>query len=350
MKTLLLVGGGTLGSVNPLVATAAALQASVPDVRCTFWGERNERDQKVVEEAGIPYHTIPAGKLRKYFSVRNLTDVPVIAWAAVVSWRKLRVLRPDVVVTAGSYVAVPVAWAARCLGIPVVLYQQDVTLGLANRLIAPWARIRCAAADAQARLLPQPVQVVGYALRPDLRAGNAARAAAAYGLDVAQPTILVIGGSSGALELNRRFVAALPHLQPNIQVIHITGEGKELAVVRRGYVPVRFTNRALPDLYALATLVVSRAGSNVLAELIALGKPALIVPLPNTHQVQNAATLEELGALVRDEHSLTPESLAALLNSTVTNPARLAALRAATAGAWDTDGASEIAALIAKVL
>jgi UDP-N-acetylglucosamine--N-acetylmuramyl-(pentapeptide) pyrophosphoryl-undecaprenol N-acetylglucosamine transferase len=350
MKTLLLVGGGTLGSVNPLLATAAELKHLQNPVRIVFWGERNARDRSVVEAAGVPFVSIPAGKFRRYFSLRNIVDVPIILWATVVAWRKLRVLQPAMVITAGSYVAVPVVWAARRLRIPVLLYQQDATLGLANRLIAKHANIRCAVADAQAHLLPQPVAVVGYALRPDLRAGVAARAAAKYGLDTQKPTILVIGGSSGALALNRRFIAALPHLQQGIQVIHITGEGKSTPVVRNGYVPVSFTNQELPDLYALATFVVSRAGSNVLAELIALGKPALIVPLPNTHQVQNAAVLEERGALVSAEGDLSPQHFAHLLNETVTNPERLVALRSATADTWDTDGAAQLAALITKNL
>ncbi|MEK7518433.1 MAG: glycosyltransferase, partial [Patescibacteria group bacterium] len=273
MRTILLVGGGTLGSVNPLLATAAALKKVSPDIRCIFWGERNDRDKKVVEEAGIPFSVIPAGKFRRYFSIRNIIDAPVIAWATIVAWRKLRTLKPAMVVTAGSYVVVPVMWAARWLQIPVLLYQQDVTLGLANKLIAKHASIRCAVAEAQALLLPQPVAVVGYALRPDLRTGDAARAATTYGLRQGKPTILVIGGSSGALELNRRLISALPFLQPDIQVIHITGEGKAVPTVRKNYVPISFTNRELPDLYALASFVVSRAGSNVLAELIALGKP-----------------------------------------------------------------------------
>jgi UDP-N-acetylglucosamine--N-acetylmuramyl-(pentapeptide) pyrophosphoryl-undecaprenol N-acetylglucosamine transferase len=350
MKTILLVGGGTLGSVNPLLATAAELKKASSDIQCAFWGEQNKRDQSVVEEAGIPFSTIPAGKFRRYLSLRNIIDVPVIAWSTIVACRKLRKLKPAMVVTAGSYVAVPVVWAARRLHIPVLLYQQDVTLGLANKLIAKHAKFRCAVADLPARLLPQPVDVVGYALRVDLRTGNASKAATKYKLDEKKSTILVIGGSSGALELNRRFVAALPFLQPDIQVIHITGEGKEIPIARPGYVPVSFTNRELPDLYALATFVVSRAGSNVLAELIALGKPALIVPLPNTHQVQNAAALEERGALVRAEQDLTPQAFAELLNSIVKNPERLAVLKSAMAQIWDTDGAKKLAALILKNL
>jgi len=350
MKTILLVGGGTLGSVNPLLATAAALKVSNSNLKCVFWGEQNERDQKVVEEADIQFYTIPAGKLRRYFSLKNIFDVPVITWATFVAWRKLRTLQPLMVVTAGSYVAVPVVWAARWLHIPVLLYQQDTTLGLANKLIAPLSTIRCATSDAQARLLPEPVNIVGYALRQDLRFGDANRAAANYGLKKDLPTILVIGGSSGALELNRRFIDALPYLRPDIQVIHITGEGKSIATKRTGYVLVSFTNRELPDLYALATFVVSRAGSNVLAELIALGKPALIVPLPNTHQVQNAAVLEESGALVRAEQDLNPQAFGELLNNYVTNPERLAKLRSATAHLWETQGAEKLAALIAKNL
>ncbi len=350
MKKLLLVGGGTLGSVNPLLAIAAAIHHTDANVQCVFWGERNERDRKVVTEAGLPFEEIRAGKFRRYFSLRNIYDVPVIVWATTVAWRKLKVLQPAMVVTAGSYVAVPVTWAAKLLRIPVLLYQQDAVLGLANALIARHATVRCAVAEAQARLLPAPVKIVGYALRPDLHTGNAARAAARYSLDSQKATIVVIGGSSCALELNRRFIAALPYLQPELQVVHITGEGKQLPRSRQGYVQVGFTNRELPDLYALATFVVSRAGSNVLAELMSLGKPMLIVPLPNTHQVQNAAVLEENGALVRSQQDLTPRVFADLLNSVVTDPARLATLRTATAHTWDTNGAAQIASLILQSL
>lgn len=350
MKTLLLVGGGTLGSVNPLVATAVALKQLVPNLRVEFWGEQNPRDKDVVTAAGVPFTAIPAGKFRRYFSLRNIIDIPVVLFATLVAWRKLRALQPAMVVTAGSYVAVPVAWAAHFLRIPILLYQQDVTLGLANALIAKHATYRCASGEQQARLLPSPVRVVGYALRPDLHQGNATRAAERYSLDAQRPTVLVIGGSSGARELNRRFIATLPLLQSQVQVVHITGEGKEQDVRRSGYVSVSFTNRELPDLYALATLVVSRAGSNVLAELVALGKPVLIVPLPGTHQEQNAAALAEHGAAVRQERDLTPEAFAAFLNATVSDGKQLGTLRAAVANVWDTDGAAHLAALISQNL
>ncbi len=346
MSTFLLVGGGTLGSVNPLLAFAAALREQHPHVRCVFWGPRSSRDRRVVEESGLPYRSLPAGKLRRYFSLRTLVDIPVIAWAVVVAWVRLRAERPNLVVTAGSYVAVPVAWAAALHRIPVLLYQQDATLGFANRLILRVARVRAATAEGPAHLLPAPVTTVGFALRPDLRAGDAQRAARAYHLDPRRCTVLVIGGSSGARELNERFVAALPHLDPAVQAVHVTGSGKEGTVSRPGYVQIPFTNAGLPDLYALATLVVSRAGSNVLAELIALAKPMVVVPLPGTHQVQNAASLEERGIPVLDQASLTPEHFASVLNDTCHDGQRLETLRRAVAGLWDTDGARALVTLV----
>ncbi len=350
MSTILLVGGGTLGSVNPLLAVASALKRAKPGTVVHFWGSRRGLERQVVGDAGIPFSAIPAGKLRRYFSLRTLVDVPVIAWATLLAWTRLRRLHPALVVSAGSYVAVPVAWAARALRIPVLLYQQDATLGLANRLIAGVSRIRTATTEQAAHLLKPPVTVVGFALRADLYTGDRDRAAAAYGLDVRRPALLVIGGSSGALGMNQKFGEALPFLHPDLQVVHITGTGKEIQFQRKGYVQIPFTNAALPDLYALATVVVSRAGSNVLAELVALRKPLVIIPLPHSHQVQNAVVFEERGIPVRDQNAVSGQSLASDLNALCFDPQQLQKLSQAVSSLWDTDGAHTLVALMSPYL
>lgn len=346
MKTILLVGGGTLGSVNPLLSVAAELKQSQSDIELQFWGSRHGLERQVVREAGIAYTPILAGKWRRYFSFRTLVDLPVIAVATVLAWYRLRRLHPAIVVSAGSYVAVPVAWAARMLRIPVLLYQQDATLGLANKLIARVATIRAATTEQAARLLQPPVSVVGFALRSDLHTGSRERAAATYHLDQGRPTILIIGGSSGALGMNQKLGEALPFLHPDLQIVHITGSGKEIQSLRKDYVQIPFTNAALPDLYALATMVVSRAGSNVLAELVALRKPMVIIPLPNTHQVQNAVIFEERGVPVRDQDAMSGKELANDLNALCVNVSQLQKMSQSVAMLWDTDGAKTLAKLI----
>ncbi len=340
---VLLVGGGTLGSVNPLLACWKELHTLVPESSVTFWGRRQGIERAVVRAAGVHYSWIPAGKHRQYFSLQNVVDIALIACAVVVSWIRLLVHRPSAIATAGSYVAVPVAWAAASLGIPVVLYQQDMQVGLANRLIARVAKVRTAALPEQATAVPGGAEAIGFVLRPDVLQGTAERAAAMYGLDLAKPTVVLIGGSSGARDLNQAFLAALPNIAASIQVLHITGEEKGGVVNRAGYVAIPFTNENLPDVYALATVVVTRAGMNVLAEIVALGKPAIIVPLPGTHQEQNAAVLAKRGAMVLSQAACTPELLATTVNRLCTDVEQQAQLRAAVENVWPTSGAKNLA-------
>ncbi len=350
MSRVLFVGGGTLGSLNPLLATAKVVQENHPEVECDFWVSKIARDGEVVREAGFTPTVLPSGKFRRYFSLQNLVDIPVIIWATYVAWKRLKERKPAIVVTAGSFVAVPVAWAARRLRLPILLYQQDTTLGFANRLIARASTVRTATSDLQAKLLQAPVEIVGYALRLDLHRGNAERVWAKYGLQPEKLVVLVIGGSSGALGLNQKFIAALPYLNPELQILHITGDGKAPALQRPGYVQIPFTYAALADLYAAASFAITRAGSNVLAELIALGKPMCIVPLPGTHQVQNAASLEDHGALVCAEATLEPQVFAEIINHSCTSAGALKRLAAKTANAWDVDGAPHLAQIVERYL
>ncbi|MFA6042578.1 MAG: glycosyltransferase [Patescibacteria group bacterium] len=347
---LLFVGGGTLGSVNPLLACSRAIAQRRPDIQVKFWGRRVGLEKSVVQAAGMPYSWIPAGKYRQYFSLQNFLDICLVACAVVVAWFRLLLSRPAAVVTAGSYVAVPVAWAAASLGIPVVLYQQDMQVGLANRLIAKVAKLRTAALPEQAAQVPGGAKAIGFVLRADLQAGKASQAAQTYGLDAHQPTVVVVGGSSGARDLNAAFLSALPLLPSSLQVLHITGEQKAAHVNRPGYVAISFTNENLPDVYALATMVITRAGMNVLAELVALQKPAIIVPLPGTHQEQNAKTLAQRGAVVLQQAECTPEKFAGLISRICADADYRTQLSTALAGSWSTAGASTLAEKILSLV
>ncbi|MBI4142622.1 glycosyltransferase [Candidatus Uhrbacteria bacterium] len=171
---ILLVGGGTLGSVTPLLAVAEELQRqkTVSDTvsekvsDTVFWGTRMGPERVLVEAMGIPFRSIPAGKLRRYWDARNLFDLFVVKWAFWVALVRLIRWRSSVVVGAGSFVQVPVLWAAWVLRIPIVIHQQDVRPGLANRLVAPFARAITATFPETARMFRgRPVTVVGNPVR-----------------------------------------------------------------------------------------------------------------------------------------------------------------------------------------
>lgn len=346
---VLFVGGGTLGSLNPLVAVAKKMQQLRPDVAVAFWVSTQPLDARILVEAGFAFRTIPSGKFRRYFSLRTVVDALIIPVTFFYAAALLMRLRPRLVVSAGSYVAVPVSFAAWCLRIPVLIYQQDVELGLANRMMSWVARERTATTPARAALFGKPAQVVGFALREDIAQGDPHRARVTYGLEPSWKTLLVIGGSSGALRMNTLFLDALPLLPQQLNILHITGSGKAKPVHRAHYVALPFTNASLPDLYAVADVILSRAGSNVLAEVLAVKKPCIIIPLPGTHQEANARELENLGARVAQETSLTPTALAEQVTAMLSQPLTLA-FPSTLEHAWDVRGTEKLALRITRYL
>ncbi len=345
---ILFVGGGTLGSLNPLLAVASSLQAKRPLLRVTFWTSRDLLEQRVVTEAGFSSQTIIAGKFRRYFSFRNLVDVFVVIVACVIAFTRLVLHRPRVVISAGSFVAVPVHIAAWLLHIPTVAYQQDVQLGLANRIMATLATVCAATTDSRAKLFRKDTEVVGFALRSEILQGSAEAARQTYGLRSDWKTLLVIGGSSGAANLNTLVLEGLHAFPASLNVVHIVGEGKALPLSRPGYVQIPFTNRTLPDLYAVADVVLCRAGSNVLAEIIALEKPVIIVPLPGTHQEANAQELQAAGAVVLHERNLTGDKLAQHIGQMFLHEGDYPAYRNSIRGLWKTDGATRLADILLR--
>jgi len=346
---ILLVGGGTLGSINPLLAIAKEVKIRKPDIELVFWGSRNLFERKFVEEAGFEFFPIASGKFRRYFSFLNFTDAFKIFYAGFWTLKKLKELKPDLILTAGSFVAVPVAWSAWKLKLPLLMYQQDVELGLANKYISKRAKFKIATSDIAAKVVPGGSKVLGFSVRKILFEGKPENICKKFNFVPSKPVLLVIGGSTGALALNKKFIACLPRLSQDIQILHITGPGKGIPNVKReNYVQVPFINQELPDFYAAADLVISRAGSNVLAELAALKKAAIVVPLPKTHQEQNADYLHDHGILTMSQESLEPEIFAAMIEENIFNLEKLQKLSQNISNIWQTDGAGKIAEFILK--
>lgn len=345
---ILFVGGGTLGSLNPLLAVARTIHSVNPKLHIVFWTSRQTLEQRIVSEAGFNPRTIFSGKVRRYFSLRTVLDVGVIPLAFFVALVRLVTQRPQIVVSAGSYVAVPVHLAAWLLRIPTVTYQQDMQLGLANRIMAKLATECTASTIARAKLFQRETQVVGFALRSEITQGKAEVARQDYGLRPDWKTLLIIGGSSGAAHLNELVQEGVKDFPSTLNIVHIVGEGKTFDLQRPGYVQIPFTNTALPDLYAVADVVLCRAGSNVLAEMIALEKPLIIVPLPGTHQEANAKELHEAGAVVLPEAALTGKVLAREVQEMFAEGKDFSSYRMRMKGLWETQGATRLADIILR--
>jgi UDP-N-acetylglucosamine--N-acetylmuramyl-(pentapeptide) pyrophosphoryl-undecaprenol N-acetylglucosamine transferase len=358
--TVVLAGGGTGGHTAAGLALAEALRARLGDgVRLVWIGSRAGIEATWVPAAGIAYHAIPTGKLRRQLAWRNVTDLMLRVPAGF--GRALALLgrlRPDVVVATGGFVAVPTAVAAATRRRPLLVHEQVVVPGLANRLIGRLAdRVAVTFAAAASAFPAGKVVVTGNPIRPELHAGRRDRAFARFGLDPALPLTYVTGGALGAHRVNRVVGAALGPLLQVSQLVHQSGDNVhgDLAWLRgeaarlppplaARYRVMALVGEELGDLYAAASFVVGRAGAGTVTELAALGLPAILVPLPGTRgdeQTANARVLADAGAAVLlPESELTSERLVREVSHLLADPGRLRTM-AANARALATPDAAE---------
>lgn len=344
---ILFSGGGTLGPVTPLLAVAAAVRASRPEAQLSWVGTHGGPEKRLVAEANIPFYAVSSGRFRRYASLRNVADAFRVLAGFGQSLALLRRLRPDVVVSAGGFVAVPVCWAARILGIRVYIHQQDVIPGLANKLsLGAATSVSVALEKSLADFASKHPVWTGNPIRPAVFEGSRERAVAAFGLDPARRTLLVLGGGTGAAGVNALVHGALPRLSA-YNVVHVTGAGKaDAAVTAPHYAQRELLTADMPDALAVADLVVTRAGMGSLTELAALGKPCVIIPMPGSHQEANAAAYGASGAPVLDQRELTPETLADAVAALLADDGRRTAIGAGMTRLHKPDAATAIADIL----
>ena len=338
---VIIAGGGTGGHTSPGLVVAALLRERA--IAIAWIGSRAGVEARRAPERSIPYFAIPTGKLRRAWAWQNVADLLVNVPAGVLgAARLLRRLRPRVVFATGGFVALPVVVAAAALRIPIVIHEQVTVPGLANRIAARLARRIAITFTESARHFPAARTVVtGNPLRPELRAGSRADAAARFGLDPALPLVYVTGGAQGAQRINRAVGEILAPLLGLAQVIHQCGDNpatgdRRWLEARRAALPPALAARStivpwvgaeLASIYAAAALVVARAGAGTVNECCQLGVPALYIPLPGTRgdeQTANARLVERAGgAVVLPQSELTPERLLAEIQRLLADPQRL---------------------------
>ena len=363
-----IAGGGTGGHVTPALATIAALREQVAGEPLEFlWiGTAEGVERRIAREQRIPFTTIQAGKLRRYLSLENLVDLGRLPVGVIQAIFALRRFRPDVVFGTGGFVSVPTVTAAGLLRLPTLIHEQTAQFGLANRLNLRFATTVALPYEASRAFVPQTkarIVVTGNPVRAEISQGNRSEGARLLGLDPQLPTIYATGGARGARAINTTIAALLPDLVQRYQVIHSCGThdvaptlaelralGHQLpAGQRERYVAVDFVGAELPHVYALTTLVIGRAGAGTVAELAALGKPAILIPLPGTggdEQTKNARLLADVGgAIILPESELTPAKLFALITELL-DPAsvdRLTQIGVAARTQAPPDAAAELA-------
>jgi UDP-N-acetylglucosamine--N-acetylmuramyl-(pentapeptide) pyrophosphoryl-undecaprenol N-acetylglucosamine transferase len=350
---VLIAGGGTAGHVFPALALARRLAADGHDVR--FAGTAAGQEARLVPDAGFALEEIEASRFVRKVSLRA-------AMAPVVAIRSIRRCRPlvqehDVVVGMGGYVSVPVALAAVGWRRPLVLHEQNAVPGLANRTLARPARTVALSFAEAARMLPRRTSkvVTGNPVREEMLAVHAERerlakeAAAEFDLDSERSTVVVFGGSQGALHLNRAAIDGLSRIVSDVQVVLIAGPAHAVAIdaaLRSSRIAVRvlpFVER-MELAYAVADLVVSRAGASTVAEVAVCGVPSLLIPYPyatGRHQEANARALVRAGgATVLLDDDLSGETLAARIDSMLADGAALRAM-GDRARAWSRPDAAD---------
>jgi UDP-N-acetylglucosamine--N-acetylmuramyl-(pentapeptide) pyrophosphoryl-undecaprenol N-acetylglucosamine transferase len=315
-KRILLTGGGTAGHVTPNMALLPRLRAL--GYKVSYIGTEAGIERRLLAGEQVEYHAIPAGKLRRYSDIKNLTDIVRIKLGFLKSLFIIARIRPDVCFSKGGFVSCPVVWASWVLRVPVVIHESDISPGLANRLSLPFASAVCYSFPETAAHLPRRTSVqTGIPVRETLVRGDGEKGRAFCGFEDRKPVILVTGGSQGAQAINAVVRGALDALLRDFNICHLCGSGN-LAPGRPGYAQFEYVNAELADLFALAGAVVSRAGATTLFELLALRKAALLVPLPlgasRGDQILNAHSFEKQGwSRVLPQDLMTPESLAAAI-------------------------------------
>lgn len=315
MKRIVLTGGGTAGHVTPNIALLPKLKEMGYDIH--YIGSYDGIEKKLIEDFGIPYYGVATGKFRRYYDPKNFSDPFKVLKGLGEAKKILKQLKPDVIFSKGGFVSVPVVRAAASLKIPCVLHESDLTPGLANKICMPVAsKICCNFPETKESIGTDKAILTGSPIREELLTGNKFTAYKLCEFEEDKPVVMVIGGSQGATAINDCVRAALPKLLNDFNIIHICGKDKmdNLLLNVKGYKQFEYVKSELRDMFALADIVVSRAGANAICELLALKKPNLLIPLPTKgsrgDQLLNAASFEAQGfSMVLREEDLDEDTI-----------------------------------------
>ncbi len=321
---IVFTGGGTMGHIFPIVSLVRELKAAFPNpnLKLNYFGPKHSKGASLLEDEGVKIRNVLAGKIRRYFDLRNFVDFFKTPVGFLQSFCLLFFKWPDLIVATGGYGSFPVCLAGFFLRVPVILLEADVEPGLASKIIAKFANQIFTAFPDTLYFSKQKTICLGNPIRRSLLEGSKEKAKTLFNLKGDKPVLLILGGSLGSRNINNLILEILLNLIKNFEIIHQTGEEKfgvvemEAKAYLKGdqlleYHPFPFLNEEqLKQALAVADFVISRAGSGALFELAATGKASLLIPLPNSaqnHQVKNAYKLADYGgAYVVEEENLKP--------------------------------------------
>lgn len=312
---IIMTGGGTAGHVTPNLALVPGLKEKGFEIK--YIGSKDGIEKDIIKDAGLKYYEISSGKLRRYFDVKNFTDPFKVMKGIIEANKILKKEKPDVIFSKGGFVAVPVVIAASMKKIPVVSHESDLTPGLANKLSAPFCNKLCVTFRESLNYIKDNKGVLtGTPIRKEILEGNGIKGKEICGFNNNKEIILVIGGSLGAKNINEEIRKNIKAILKDFNIIHICGKNnldKSLENME-GYKQFEYVKEELPHLLKASDLIISRAGANVIFELLALKKPTLLIPLSKKtsrgDQILNAKSFEREGySLVLDEDEMMESNL-----------------------------------------
>ncbi|MDR1230554.1 MAG: undecaprenyldiphospho-muramoylpentapeptide beta-N-acetylglucosaminyltransferase [Spirochaetaceae bacterium] len=359
MKCVAFTGGGTGGHIYPGLAVASSLKLTC-NVRIIWIGSHSPLDRKIVEDAGIPFFAIKSGKLRRYFSLKNLFDVFNIAAGYFQAKKILKKEKPGVLFSKGGFVSVPPSAAARALNIPLVTHESDYSPGLATRLNAFFADKICLSYEESKKFFPQKIQpktvYTGNPVRDEFRIAEPQKGFAFLGVPETGKILLVLGGSQGAKEVNDLVRETLPVLTKHFIVVHQTGDADFPASDRlrnSRYLPYAYIKSEMPHVLSCAYLVIGRAGAGTVWESAVCGKALALIPLTGSgtrgDQVENARYFEQKGAaavLIRPNASQLYETIEQL----ATDPGKITDMANAVAQIGKINAVDTLCAIITGII
>lgn len=360
---LVIAGGGTGGHVLPAVAIVEEIRRRELPVELLWIGGHTGVERDIANTHDIPFTAIQTGKLRRYFALKTFTDLARIPFGTGQALAKLRAFRPDVIFSTGGAVSFPTVFAGARLA-PILTHEQTAQVGVSNRMASRFADVFAVAFEETAKLARQRhghVVVTGNPTRSSILGGSREAGLARYGFSADLPVLYVTGGAQGATPINRRLEALLPELLTDVQILHQAGPPaaenddvrhmRELratwpAELRGRYQVVEFVREEIADVYAMASLVLARAGAGTVAELARVGLPSILIPLPGTwgdEQRKNAELLANAGgAAVLKQADATPERLRETILRLVRDPEGLSAMGTAARSVGDPNAASNL--------
>ena len=296
---ILFTGGGSAGHVTPNIAIISKVKK---DFDVIYVGSKDGIEKKLINDIGTKYFEISTGKLRRYFSIKNFTDPfkVILGFSEASSIMKRE--KPNIVFSKGGFVSVPVVIAAYFNNIPVVLHESDITPGLANKICIPFCKKVCVTfEECLNKIGSKKAVLTGPPIRDELLNGSRLLGEEFCKFKVRKPVLLLMGGSSGSLKLNKILRESLPEILIKFNVVHLCGKNNldNQIVKLDGYKQYEYLTGELANVMTMADVIVSRAGSNSIFEILALRKPNLLIPLSKSasrgDQILNAKSFEKKG-------------------------------------------------------